>query len=111
MCPSRSSVKFPRRRVSSNGPAHIAFRSSACQRIRTHCTPGEADGTIVLLDAKGVRWLVYDRRFADRRSDMTERHFVSDAGEERGCTLAQNEEGDVSPTALSDQLARSNVIN
>jgi len=81
------------------------------QRRRQPTATREADGTIVLLDARGVRWLVYDRRFADRRSDMTERHFVSDAGEERGCTLAQNEEGDVSPTALSDQLARSNVIN
>lgn len=71
----------------------------------------ETDGTLVLLDATGVRWSVYDRRSADRRSgDVTERHFVSDSGEERSCALQLNEERDTSATALIDQLSRSTAV-
>ena len=69
------------------------------------------DGTLILLDAQGVRWSVYDRRSSDRRSgDATQRHFISDSGEERACDLASHEESDTSAIALSEQLARSRAV-
>ena len=69
------------------------------------------DGTLVVLDATGVRWSVYDRRSSDRRSGhATQRHFVSDSGEERACDLTAHEESDTSTTALNEQLARSRAV-
>lgn len=77
------------------------------QPIATH----ETDGTLILLDDKGVRWSVFDRRSADRRSgDVTRRHFVSDSGEERACDLDRHEERATTALALSDQLARSREV-
>jgi hypothetical protein len=71
----------------------------------------QIDGTLVLLDARGMRWSVYDRRSADRRRGIvTERHFVNDSGEERSCELRADEALDMSPTALNDQLARSIAV-
>jgi|SRR5579885_3796340 len=84
-----------------------------------------ADGTRILRDSKGQRWMVYDRRVnldrrdrTDRtdRTDRSERRehaepvtvrvFVSDAGESRECDLGEMESRQASATALELQLAR-----
>src|SRR3954463_15350354 len=50
------------------------------------------DGTPVLSDDEGRRWLVYDRRAAhDRRAGETDRVFVALDGEQRQLALSQND--------------------
>jgi hypothetical protein len=74
-----------------------------------------SDGTRILLDRTGRRWMVYDRRTSsDRRQDGRDsvplaaiRVFVSDAGETRRCGLDDVEVRQASATALELQLARS----
>lgn len=75
------------------------------------------DGTRILRDRNGQRWMVYDRRMsADRRVSerdtgehdaVTVRVFVSDAGESRECGLGEEESRQASAMALELQLARS----
>jgi len=72
------------------------------------------DGTRILRDSKGQRWMVYDRRAsADRRGaqdddhDLVTRVFVSEAGESRECGLGEQESHQATATALERQLARS----
>src|SRR5207253_1048807 len=88
------------------------------RRRRTHerrLTTSEAivapDGTRILHDSKGQRWMVYDRRMtADRRDGpgqpIAVRVFVSEAGESRECGLAEQEVRQASASALELQLAR-----
>ncbi|HEX4685098.1 MAG TPA: hypothetical protein VH277_20440 [Gemmatimonadaceae bacterium] len=69
------------------------------------------DGTRILHDRNGQRWMVYDRRMAmDRRNALDEpiavRVFVSEAGESRECGLAEQEVRQASASALELQLAR-----
>jgi CheY-like chemotaxis protein len=74
-----------------------------------------SDGTRILLDSTGRRWMVYDRRASvDRRQEEREspplsavRVFVSDTGETRRCGLDDVEVRQASATALESQLARS----
>jgi hypothetical protein len=73
-----------------------------------------SDGTRILLDRSGRRWMVYDRRSPiDRRhgaiddTSATVRVFVSDAGETRRCGLDDVEVRQASAAALELQLARS----
>lgn len=90
---------------------------------RAHAETSEAivapDGTRILRDSKGQRWMVYDRRVRrDRREraergdrseqvqPVTVRVFVSDAGESRECDLGEQESRQASATALELQLAR-----
>jgi hypothetical protein len=63
------------------------------------------DGTRILSDSNGRRWMVYDRRqSSDRRAT---RVFVSDAGEFRQCGLDDQETRQFGATALGAQLARA----
>jgi hypothetical protein len=69
------------------------------------------DGTRILHDSNGQRWMVYDRRMTtDRRDSPGEpiavRVFVSEAGESRECGLAEQEVRQASASALELQLAR-----
>lgn len=70
-----------------------------------------SDGTRILLDRDGRRWMVYDRRVSsDRRREeepATVRVFVSDAGEARQCGLDESEARQASAIALELQLSRS----
>ena len=69
------------------------------------------DGTRILRDSRGQRWMVYDRRVAsDRRASpggpIAVRVFVSDEGESRECGLGEQEVRQASASALELQLAR-----
>jgi CheY-like chemotaxis protein len=74
-----------------------------------------SDGTRILLDSSGRRWMVYDRRGSgDRRQEGRDeephaaiRVFVSEAGETRRCDLDDVEVRQASASALESQLARS----
>lgn len=84
------------------------------------------DGTLVFLDRHGARWLVYDRRGADRRRgqrrgeqrgvvrartpEPDRRVFVNEAGETWECALMAGEIERRTPTALERQLARATRI-
>jgi hypothetical protein len=70
------------------------------------------DGTRILSDRTGTRWMVYDRRAStDRRTGgvdgVLERVFVSDSGESRRCDMSPDEAARASADALAEQLARS----
>jgi hypothetical protein len=70
-----------------------------------------SDGTRILRDSRGQRWMVYDRRVARERratddEPVTVRVFVSEAGEARECGLGEQESHQASATALESQLAR-----
>lgn len=94
--------------LSEGEASRRAARPRAAQR-RAPSATRHGDGTLVLLDPTGVRWAVYDRRAADRRGGM-ERHFVNDAGEDRACTLAEDELQQVSAIALVQQLERASRV-
>jgi len=115
------------RRASHDAPHLHALHSSQAALEPQAGSASEAivasDGTRILRDSKGQRWMVYDRRVAlDRRSTnddartaseqgeaagaVTVRVFVSDAGESRECGLAEHESRQASATALELQLAR-----
>lgn len=67
------------------------------------------DGTRILSDPEGTRWMVYDRRVAtDRRavSDSSTRVFISDAGELRELGVSATDL-EVSAASLHGQLARA----
>lgn len=71
-----------------------------------------ADGSCLLHDSEGRRWMVYDRRAAaDRRSEgsptSADRVFVREDGETRHCVVAGADIGTCSADALEQQLARS----
>ena len=66
------------------------------------------NGALVFVDEAGVKWNVYDRRGAERRTKAeVERHFVNELGEDRCCALSDEEMGLVSPEALAGQLSRA----
>lgn len=72
-----------------------------------------ADGTRILLDANGRRWMVYDRRaLRDRRrgeaTDPVDRVFVSEAGETRTYALSAEERETTAPE-LDRQLQLANA--
>ena len=81
------------------------------------------DDALVYVDDQGHRWLVYDRRAADRRrgerravpdpeAESTERDvrvFIREDGERRSCELAEGEVQDVTPTSLARQLSRATL--
>ena len=66
------------------------------------------DGSLVLVDAHGARWQVYDRRGSDRRREHSsgsgERLFVSESGETRVYALAADDTRRT-PDVLARQLA------
>jgi hypothetical protein len=73
----------------------------------TICT----DGTPVLSDDEGRRWLVYDRRAAhDRRAGETDRVFVALDGERRQLALSQNDAETPTLPRLVDQLRRATLL-
>jgi hypothetical protein len=83
---------------------------SATERRGTPSATRAGDGTLVLVDSTGVRWSVYDRRSAERRTGtVMERHFVNDFGEARTCELRHGEIRKVTASALNEQLQRSTV--
>jgi hypothetical protein len=66
------------------------------------------DGTLLLYEASGAAWYVYDRRGGDRRiASHPYRAFVTAEGVERRCELADPEFAARQPAELLDQLARS----
>lgn len=70
------------------------------------------DGTRILSDRTGTRWMVYDRRAAsDRRASsadsVLERVFVSEFGESRRYGMSSDEAARASADALEEQLARA----
>jgi hypothetical protein len=70
------------------------------------------DGTRILRDTNGRRWMVYDRRAArDRRrgetTDALDRVFVSEAGETRTYALGADE-GEITAPELDRQLHLAN---
>jgi hypothetical protein len=81
-----------------------------------------SDGTRILVERSGQRWMVYDRRSPiDRRRDEGDggaagdgvaavRMFVSDTGETRRCGLDEVEVRQASAAALELQLARSTRV-
>jgi hypothetical protein len=83
-------------------------RSTASRASEAVVAP---DGTRILRDSTGQRWMVYDRRVAsDRRGSpgapIAVRVFVSDEGESRECGLGEQEVRQASASALELQLAR-----
>jgi hypothetical protein len=72
-----------------------------------------ADGTRILRDRTGHRWMVYDRRqSSDRRArdepgDMTTRVFVSDEGRRLEYGVSPSEASQASALALETQLMRA----
>jgi hypothetical protein len=66
------------------------------------------DGTLLLHEASGATWYVYDRRGGDRRiASRPYRAFINADGVERRCELNDPEFAARQPAALVDQLARS----
>jgi hypothetical protein len=73
-----------------------------------------SDGTRILRDREGHRWMIYDRRRADDRRGTTEselspttRVFVSDDGHRVECGVNQAEAADMSAITLEVQLHRA----
>jgi hypothetical protein len=65
------------------------------------------DGTRILLDAIGRRWMIYDRRVGDRRSPDTvavDRTFVAEDGETRRCEVMDDIASANSARELDAQL-------
>lgn len=68
------------------------------------------DGTLVLYDAQGRPWYVYDRRASERRASSASapyRAFVSPDGTELRALLDEAEFAAREPEALAAQLARA----
>ena len=84
-------------------PDGMRPRSDRDRRAETLRTPA---GTVDFVDARGVHWMVYDRRGPDRRN-CVDRRFVSDDGEVRHCEITEQEARLVSQATLAEQLSRS----
>src|SRR3954467_190881 len=90
-----------------------AARSAAPERRvnarrSTDAVDRAIDGTLLLYDASGRAWYVYDRRAGDRRvSSRPYRACISAEGIERRCELNEPEFAAREPAVLLDQLARS----
>lgn len=76
---------------------------------RAPATGRAIDGTLVLDDADGKRWYVYDRRGGDRRGGASEQYraFIREDGIERRCRLHPEEFRERTAEALGRQLARA----
>lgn len=70
------------------------------------------DGTRILRDTMGRRWMVYDRRGAvDRRGsvrgEITDRIFVAEDGETRSYAIGEGDTTESGTAVLERQLARA----
>ena len=100
------------------GAIDAAIDPATRSRSSDRRQPAEAsvapDGTHILRDIAGRRWMVYDRRgTSDRREagangpDGADRVFVAENGETRHCAVSRVELADRSASALEAQLDRA----
>lgn len=76
-------------------------------------TDRAVDGTLLLVDAQGRSWYVYDRRGQDRRAVATGqpyRAFIGPDGTELRALLRDEEFAAREPQALAAQLARASQV-
>ncbi|HXT15960.1 MAG TPA: hypothetical protein VN706_10060 [Gemmatimonadaceae bacterium] len=93
----------------------VAIGTQSRRGAERRSAPSEAlvapDGTRILRDTDGCRWMVYDRRVSnDRRASdgdtITVRVFVSEVGEALECGLGEMEIRQATASALELQLSR-----
>ncbi len=86
-------------------PAKTSSPRKTQRRSESRAQRGPA--RLSFTDGAGTHWTVYDRRVADRRVEMVDRRFVSDAGEVVRCTVSVKDAESDSIAELSEQLARA----